>query len=242
MGKIYKTIRSGNMVEQYQFDSDDYYNGIEALSFGYQITPDTPLDDKRRFSLGRARKNIFRFIECQKKHFSLSDFFFLTLTFADEKYTDLDLANKQWSLFTQRLNRHCKKYGYDNLKYISVPEFTKKGRVHYHVLFFNFSRGMFEKQSLAKIWSLGHIHLRPLKKIRSVAGYISKYLTKDTISHPMSKKTYFTSKKGIKRPLKKISTSPLTNKTRGLELLHTTEYQSPLGRVVYKRYYKSSKN
>ena len=57
---------------------------------------------------------------------------FITLTFGDN-ICDIEQANKYFSLWTKRYTNFCKKYGHE-LKYLGVPEFQKRGAVHYHLL------------------------------------------------------------------------------------------------------------
>ena len=53
---------------------------------------------------------------------------FITLTFADN-IIDIKTANKQFRYFIDKVQRVKK-----NFKYLCVPEFQKRGAVHYHLL------------------------------------------------------------------------------------------------------------
>ena len=53
---------------------------------------------------------------------------FLTLTFA-ENVTDIDYANKKFSYYVDQVRRV-----YKDFRYLCIPEFQKRGAVHYHLL------------------------------------------------------------------------------------------------------------
>lgn len=57
---------------------------------------------------------------------------FFTLTFA-ENITDLTYANKLFNIWRTSFTRACKKLDIE-FKYLCVPEFQKRGAVHYHLL------------------------------------------------------------------------------------------------------------
>lgn len=82
----------------------------------------------RNDNLSRSRNMIIDYAcEYEKEWKS-----FLTLTFK-ENIKDIDYANKIFHKFMVQFKRRCKKQDL-NLMYICVPEFQKRGAVHYHLL------------------------------------------------------------------------------------------------------------
>lgn len=77
----------------------------------------------RSDSLHRTLTNLIDYIEFNPIWTS-----FITLTFKDN-VTDLDIANYEFRKYTQKVKRVFKDF-----KYIGVPEFQKRGAVHYHIL------------------------------------------------------------------------------------------------------------
>ena len=75
----------------------------------------------------RAKRMVRRLVNANIESFSK----FVTLTFAED-ITELKKANYIFKKFKQRLEYQLQ----IDLKYLCVPEFTKKGRVHYHIIFF----------------------------------------------------------------------------------------------------------
>lgn len=57
---------------------------------------------------------------------------FITLTFS-ENICDVSEANKKFKNWVDQIRRLCKKHGQD-FYYLGVPEFQKRGAVHYHLL------------------------------------------------------------------------------------------------------------
>ena len=101
---------------------------------------------------------------------------FLTLTSSDEATQDIQ---KSWRALYMRMKRRNLIQGY-----IKVPELTKKGRLHLHVLF----RGEYVAQALiSKWWSDIHhsqvVDIRYVQLYRgkkAVASYMAKYMSKET--------------------------------------------------------------
>src|SRR5690606_15820961 len=82
-----------------------------------------------------------------------------TLTYRDN-FTDLSGAYKHFSAFIQSL-RH--KFG-KTFKYICVPEFQKRGAVHFHALFWGLPENLLslerKSRTLATIWGKGFVYLK----------------------------------------------------------------------------------
>lgn len=117
----------------------------------------------------------------------VGDCSFVTLTFR-EHIEDISLANKEFEKFIKRLKYHFEKEDSKfELKYLAVNERTKKNRVHYHIVFFDFP--YIKKSVLEKIWKNGFIDIRLIRQNMktkegelvprtNVALYVSKYFAK----------------------------------------------------------------
>lgn len=102
---------------------------------------------------------------------------FLTLTSSNDSP---DLCQRSWRILLMRLRRRGLVKGY-----IKVPELSKNGKQHLHVLF----RGSYIEQALLSKW-WQEIHkakivdvrkVRPPRDRRALASYMAKYLSKDNI-------------------------------------------------------------
>lgn len=131
------------------------------------------------------KKNIIRSkLECQRlAKCNANDWCtFITLTFADN-VTDISYANKRIRYFFDKVRRV-----YKDFKCIYIPEFQKRGAVHYHLLT-NISidnRDLIYEQEdnknflHVKYWKDGFTSVEIIKgDIKKIIGYISKYMTKD---------------------------------------------------------------
>ena len=94
-------------------------------------------EDNREKVTSRARRDLRRIVNSNVnqygKEFTAK---FVTLTFS-ENITELAPANAEYEKFIKRLNYQMFGTKKSNIKYTAVPEFTKEGRVHYHVIFYN---------------------------------------------------------------------------------------------------------
>jgi len=136
---------------------------------------------RARFSLQRTRTKIRRLINANPDFDK-----FLTLTFA-ENLQDIKIANRQFSLFIERLN-----YVYPNTKHLAVIEFQKRGAVHYHMLS---NLGYVNASKISDIWKNGFVKINKIKNVDNVGAYVCKYLQKEVFEGKMkNKKKYFTSR------------------------------------------------
>ncbi|MEI7498705.1 MAG: hypothetical protein WCK11_05520 [Candidatus Falkowbacteria bacterium] len=181
----------------------------------------------RDFSVRRTRGKITRLINANP---DLKNF--LTLTFK-ENLGDLKAANKLFHNFIKRLKRR-----YPDLKYLAVPEFQKRGAVHYHVLL-NLDFVAFTE--MAKIWGHGYIDIHKIRHVKNLGLYISKYIGKDLFD-----RRYFGMRKvlysrNLDRPkiivfsqnIKNYLLQKLERTTRLFTTSYTSDYQ---GRVDYELY------
>lgn len=107
---------------------------------------------------------------------------FITLTIA-ENIQDIKKANAMLHSFTVQVRRIKKDFSY-----IAIPEFQKRGAVHYHLLTnisIDDTKLIYAQKDNPnfkhiKYWNKGFTSIEPLKDdIKKVVGYISKYMTKD---------------------------------------------------------------
>ena len=135
---------------------------------------------KMQFSLNRTRTEIRRLVNSNPQ---LNKF--LTLTFA-ENITDLKTANYAFNQFVKRISYH-----YPTFEYLAVPEFQKRGAVHYHLLC---NLPFVQVSELQEIWSNGFVKINKIDEVNNVGAYICKYLGKDMFDErAFGKKKFFRS-------------------------------------------------
>lgn len=119
---------------------------------------------------------------------------FITLTFA-ENITNIDVANKKFRYFVDKVRRI-----YKNFSYICIPEFQKRGAVHYHLLTnidLDNSKLIYIQEDNPtfkhiKYWNEGFTSVEVMTgDPKKVVGYISKYMTKDVDDRLFGHRRYF---------------------------------------------------
>lgn len=170
-------------------------------------------------------QNIIRSkLECQRLAKANSKYWntFITLTFKDN-ITDIKLANKKFRNFIDSIKRV-----FNSFKYICIPEFQKRGSVHYHLLSnININSNLItiqyfknKKYYHIKYWNNGFNKVDNISgDIKKIIGYISKYMTKNIDNRLFNKHRYFYSRNLTKPTTIYINLSNIKEKTYYLNLL-----------------------
>jgi len=149
--------------------------------------------EKGDFSLSRTRITLFRLIHCNINNHGNFIPVFLTLTYAKNEQ-NRKRASHDLRLFHMRLN-----YQLDTkLRYIAVPEYQKRGAIHYHIIYFNLPYT--PVTTLYDLWGQGTIKIIGLYKIKSIASYLSKYVTKELLDTRHRNSRLLISSRGLIRP------------------------------------------
>ncbi|AJC17987.1 rolling circle replication-associated protein [Pandoraea sputorum] len=149
-------------------------------------------EDNRLSSAKRARRQVR--LRCKAMQADRM----ITLTYR-ENMEDKGRLKRDFDALRRRLGRFL------DFKYIAVPERQKRGAWHIHIAV----RGRQNYRILRAIWHSivgadnGNVDVRnPFRQKglrHKLAGYLSKYITKDFAEHEMNEKRYWTSK-GITVP------------------------------------------
>jgi len=147
---------------------------------------------RRDDNLSRTKQSVFFIVSGNIRQ--LKSPMFVTLTFADN-ITDLRTANIHFRNFIRRFTRERGA----NLQYLCVPEFQKRGAVHYHVVFFNL--GFYPVMALRRIWSWGSVDIEKIDHPDNVSAYITAYITKENMDTRMYGEKAFFCSRGLLRPV-----------------------------------------
>lgn len=119
---------------------------------------------------------------------------FITLTFEDN-ISDIKQANEEFRKFRSKIRRIKKDFSY-----IAIPEFQKRGAVHYHILTnidindkkLIYNQADNPKFKHVKYWNKGFTSVEIMKgDPKKIVGYISKYMTKDIDNRLFGYHRYF---------------------------------------------------
>jgi len=226
ISKVYKkkAVVYGNNVDVYEFQK-------VKVTFKRERSPikKRPGEVKTRHeaSVRRARTQLRRLTEANVGQWGQFKPIFSTLT-QKENVTSLVTSNRRFSKFIKRLSYAI---GHD-IKYVAVPEFQKRGSVHYHIIFFNFPYMNVHK--FEKIWGFGMTNIQVIRKASRTGYYLSKYFTKACKDPKMFQKKAYFSSRGLIRPVDIYGGSEVDEvlKNDTLELKHT----SANDKLIFKKY------
>jgi len=211
-----KIIRSGNTLEVYEYE--------KSIRKTFYRTPPKRDRDNRPFgrrgdNARRSKRNFQRIV--QSNLVGAENPAFLTLTFVQS--IDYQASYKALYRFLQALRWRVG----PALRYIAVPEFQKRGAVHYHLLVWGLPHelpctGRYIKKGgktrflhtcprgarceratrrLQSIWLRGFVDIVRTNGHPAIAGYLSKYMSKSLLDPRLGgKKAHFTSRNTL-RPL-----------------------------------------
>lgn len=148
-------------------------------------------------NIRRSKYSLQNLIKANEKEFKT----FITLTFEDN-IIDISVAHKKFHIWRRNIKRSK-----SDFMYVCVPEFQKRGAVHYHLLtnidytdykliskefktIWNRDHKRWENFRTVNSWCYGHSRVDDMKDI-NVVGYLSKYMTKDIDNRLWGKRRYY---------------------------------------------------
>lgn len=202
-----KLVECGDYVQVYYFENTKKKKEKKEKEIDIDNLYKSEETYKRRTELktiefkniNRSKFQLQRIVKANEDVFKT----FITLTFADN-IKNIEVANKKFDIWRTKI-----KSIYKDFQYVCVPEFQKRGAVHYHLLtnleinkIYQYTRRNknLEVQLIipqenkktqydVKYWSYGYTSVFPMKDI-NVVGYISKYMTKDIDNRLYGKRRY----------------------------------------------------
>lgn len=151
---------------------------------------------RSRASIRRSRVNFFRL--CHHNNCRAKTIHFLTLTF-DHDVTP-QKANRNVKHFMERV---AEAIGHAP-SYISVPEYTKKNRLHFHLLIYNLPPDTGKKERATRNFQRqfrhGFLDLRHAPtNSTAIAGYMAKYMGKALSDQRLATRRGFTCSRNIEK-------------------------------------------
>lgn len=192
---------------------------------------------RRRDNVHRLRKSFIRLVLANLRGDQHPTF--VTLTMLE----DLGIS-RSYNVFAVFIRRCRRTLGKD-FKYIAVPEFQKRGAVHFHVLIWGLDH-LFENERnnryFQRLWQRGFVDSLPTDGSPRLAGYLAKYMSKALQDDRLHyQKAYVCSRNVLREVSFKTSIVPSFSREMGIEDIHLIEQGSYdtkwVGRVNYKKYY-----
>lgn len=232
----YKVVVCGDYVQVYFYNKTRLKDSIKDLDVNALKKNDFESD----FQDNEIKtKNIIRTkLNCQRLAKTNSHLWtsFITLTYA-ENMTNLKQAKLDLNYFIKNIKKSKKDFSY-----IAIPEFQKRGAIHFHLLtnlsiqddYIIIKQKGNEKYYNVKYWNKGFTSFEPVKgDIKKIVGYISKYMTKDIDNRLFGIKKYTTSQDLIKPKEEYIDTENEEHLKYFLDLLKDKE-------CIYNNVYKDN--
>ncbi len=220
-----RMIVSGKVLEIYHYEKP-VAKGFDIHRTGRanaNATTQEIKDENRKKVAQRARATVRRMVNANPQ---LNKF--LTLTYA-ENMTDINIARYDFDKFIKRLKTRYKK-----LQYIVVPEFQKRGAIHFHLLC---NLPFINAKDLEKIWSKGFIRINRIDNVDNVGAYVTKYMSKDNLDDRLiGKKCYSMSKDlNISQEItKQEEIEEIETTLENVKRIYTAEFDSDYyGKVTY---------
>lgn len=152
---------------------------------------------KRQDNAQRIRLVFRRLVICNLSESSRP--LLITLTYKENEQ-DISRGYRDFTSFVQALRY---KYG-NKFSYICVPEFQRRGAIHFHALFWSLPEKLFVEErstrTLAKLWGHGFLFLKQTDGNEKIAGYLSKYMAKAFTDPRLKNKKAYVSSRNINRP------------------------------------------
>ena len=189
-------------------------------------------------NIDRSKISLQNLVKTNEKIFTT----FITLTFA-ENITDIKEANRKFNIWRRNLKRL-----FPGFAYVCVPEFQKRGAVHYHLLtnidytstllsdeikIYKPNNGWQVGKNI-KGWNYGYSLAINMSGF-NLAAYMTKYFTKDIDNRLFGKHRYFYSQNLEKPSELCLDLSTFKGNSR---FLITTEINSSFEELCYLKEYQ----
>jgi len=245
-----KIVQYGNVTEYYAYEKNRSNNKkryISALTKKRNKTARLLAKAKgfykrKASSVLRSTKTFFRL--CHHNNVEADSIHFFTLTFAyDITY---EKAKRHIAKFMERIKERYPKIP---LRYISVPELTKKGRYHFHLLVYNIpsEETRFERKTrnFQRLFERGYVDILLATTITSgIAGYMAKYMAKAFLDERIEATRVFNCSRNILKirshGSNTLSTYDEFIPTDQIDSIENSEYDVPyLGKCLYTKITKN---
>lgn len=199
-----KIIQAGKMIEIWQYEKP--FIGSRHKHVRKKKRRSKPLRSFRSAYSARQKKKAFQRLVVANIDAKGAPML-LSLTYA-ENMMNLKQGWADWSLFWKRLRYYFKDI---DLQYIAVPEFQKRGAVHFHVLLwglpYEFLQTERNTRHIASLWGKGFVDIVQGDTNPALAGYLAKYLSKTYMDARLLDRRCYSTSRGVERPTTLTSTT-----------------------------------
>lgn len=228
-----KIVKTGDILEIYEYERDLPERRHSARKQKPRISKAYKYISRRRPDNVRRLSKSFRGLVSANLTGTEKPLF-VTLTMA--QVVPIKVAYKQYTAFCSRLRR----YAGPQFKAITVPEFQKRGAVHFHMLLWQGSHSLdLENERntrfIQRLWQFGYVDCIQTDGNLKIAGYLAKYMSKALQDYRLSGEKAYSATRNVMRPLHipYASAVNFSKELFGLDLLT----DSPLHEKVFDTYW-----
>jgi len=190
-----KIIQTDTEYEIYRYENPPFpkRSGTRrVVKKGLHYTPRRTFANTRR-----ARKNFLRLVRANLTAEERPAF--LTLTMRDIVSVDISY------LCLKGFFRSLRSFLGKDFRYIAVPEFQKRGAVHFHILVWGLPQEIIKHERRNRIlqncWSLGYVDIIETDGSPKLAGYLGKYMSKSMLHDDIGFSKAYSSSRNVLRPM-----------------------------------------
>lgn len=194
-----KTIYSGNYLETYEYEKAPRITARrrKSVSKTQKQLRDTDIKPRSPANIRRLRKNFIRLVRSNLTGEVAPAFLTLTML----SIVGIETASGCFNQFSKILARQ---YG-SSIRYIAVPEFQKRGAVHYHCLVWGLPDKVINDERdtryLQRCWAYGYVDIIPTDGSPKIAGYMAKYMQKSMSDIRIRGKRAYNASRNVLRPV-----------------------------------------
>jgi len=189
-----KVVQSGTLVEEYIYDRTPADQTLVLR----KPRKKRPPQQRSSRNIKSCRRAFTRLVRANLSPQSVP--YLITLTMRD--IVSVDEAWEAHMLFCKRLRTAFK---LENLKWISVPEFQKRGSIHFHLLVWGIPEYLIiherDTRYIQNLWGYGYVDCVVTDGSPKLATYLAKYMQKAMYDERLLKKRAYYSSRNVSRPL-----------------------------------------
>lgn len=231
-----KIIQSGSIIEQWTYEKEPNPDRLVRKKPRIRRTIHR---ERRADNIKKCKAAFTRLVRANLSPSKPP--FLLTLTM--RSIVSIDEAYRSYTAFGKRLRT---RYG-QGISWVAVPEFQKRGAVHFHVLVFDLPYEAYSNErrtrSLANLWGEGFCDIRKTDASPKLASYLGKYMSKAMQDLRLVGKRGYSASRNVLRPVS-LNTAFSVRTFRELwgltgdnSLVKEREYDTMfLGRCIYKQF------
>lgn len=241
-----RIVQFGNVTECYAYEKDrpDYKERhISELTKKRnkkkrQLAKAGGFYKRKRSSVLRTTRSFYRL--CHHNNTLARSIHFFTLTFAyDLTYKEASRGVRE---FMAKIKERFKEVP---VSYISVPELTKRGRYHFHLLVYDLptetTRFERETRNFQRLFERGYVDILLASRVtEGIAGYMAKYMAKAFLDDRIEATRVYNCSRNIKK-IRSYGSNTLSTyeefiPTEDIDDVENREYDVPyLGKCLYTR-------